>query len=50
LRFLQVAAMGHYVPYKCRSRLKRLAVEMERSIEDLMREALSDLFAKHAQP
>ena len=31
-------------------RLKRLAVEVERSIEDLMREALADLFAKHAQP
>jgi hypothetical protein len=30
-------------------RLKRLAVEIERSIEDLMREALADLFAKHAE-
>jgi len=29
-------------------RLKRLAVDAGRSIEDLMREALADLFAKHA--
>jgi hypothetical protein len=28
-------------------RLKRLAVEAERSIEHLMKEALDDLFAKH---
>jgi hypothetical protein len=27
-------------------RLKRLAVDIDRSIEDLMREALADLFAK----
>jgi hypothetical protein len=29
-------------------KLKRLAVDVGRSIEDLMREALADLFAKHA--
>lgn len=29
-------------------RLKRLAVDTGNSIEDLMREALADLFAKHA--
>jgi len=29
-------------------RLKRLSVDAGRSIEDLMREALADLFAKHA--
>jgi hypothetical protein len=29
-------------------KLKRLAVDAGRSIEDLMREALADLFAKHA--
>lgn len=29
-------------------RLKRLSVDEERSIEDLMREALADLFAKRA--
>ena len=28
-------------------KLKRLAVDADRSIEDLMREALGDLFAKH---
>lgn len=28
-------------------RLKRLAVDTERSIEDLMREAVADLFAKN---
>ena len=30
-------------------KLKRLAVDAGRSIEDLMREALADLFAKHAE-
>jgi hypothetical protein len=30
-------------------KLKRLAVDAGRSIEDFMREALADLFAKHAQ-
>jgi hypothetical protein len=30
-----------------RKRLKGLAVDASRSIEDLMREALADLFAKH---
>jgi Ribbon-helix-helix protein, copG family len=30
-------------------KLKRLAVDADRSIEDLMREALADLFAKHAE-
>jgi cell envelope opacity-associated protein A len=30
-------------------KLKRLAVDTGRSIEDLMREALADLFAKHAE-
>ncbi|MDD3443864.1 MAG: ribbon-helix-helix protein, CopG family [Zavarzinia sp.] len=29
-------------------KLKRLAVDAGRSIEDLMREALADLFAKHS--
>jgi len=29
-------------------RLKRLSVDAGRSIEDLMREALADLFAKHS--
>jgi hypothetical protein len=29
-------------------KLKRLAVDVGRSIEDLMREALADLFAKHS--
>jgi len=29
-------------------RLKRLSVDVGRSIEDLMREALGDLFTKHA--
>lgn len=34
------------VPPEEHRRLKRLAVDTERSIEDLMREALADLFAK----
>jgi hypothetical protein len=29
------------------NRLKRLAVDIDRSIADLVREALADLFAKH---
>jgi hypothetical protein len=31
-------------------RLKHLAVEMERTVEDLMKEALIDLFAKYPEP
>ena len=39
-----------HLPKEIRDRLKILAVELDRTMNDLMGEALGDLFAKHGKP
>jgi hypothetical protein len=39
-----------YLPKEVRDRLKILAVRLDRTMNDLMAEALSDLFAKYGEP
>lgn len=39
-----------HLPKEVRDRLKILAVRLDRTMNDLMAEALSDLFAKHDPP
>lgn len=41
-------AIAH-LPREVRNRLKKLAIDLERTMNDLITEALEDLFAKHPQ-
>ena len=37
------------LPREVRNRLKKLAIDLERTMNDLIAEALEDLFAKHSK-
>jgi predicted transcriptional regulator len=43
-------AITAHLPKEVRDRLKILAVRLDRTMNDLMAEALTDLFAKHGEP
>ena len=45
----KVSICGHFAP-EVRRQLRRLAVDTDRTVQDLMGEALNDLFAKHGLP
>jgi predicted transcriptional regulator len=42
-------AITAHLPKEVRDRLKILAVEIDRTMNDLIAEALEDLFAKHSK-
>jgi hypothetical protein len=44
------APITAHFPKAVRKQLKALAVELDRTMHDLMAEALNDLFAKHSKP
>lgn len=43
-------AITAHLPKRVRDRLKILAVEHDRTMNELIAEALDDLFAKHGKP